>query len=76
MPGWFGNGGKFPLIPVTFYVAYKPRVELIVSESQFGQLKNDLENKAIVYWLVGGANFKVCNYCTYIIFFFSKRVPH
>lgn len=58
MGGWFGPQGQFPLLPQTAYVAYQPRVEIIVSESQFGQLKNDLENKAVIWWLVGGAHFR------------------
>lgn len=56
--GFFGAGGKLSLIPTTFYVAIKPRVEITVSESQFGALKNDLDNRNVLYFLVGGTHFK------------------
>lgn len=53
-----GAGGKFSLLPTTFYVAVKPRVEITVSESQFGALKNDLDNRNVLYFLIGGTHFK------------------
>lgn len=59
--GYSGANGKFPLLPKTVVVAYKPRVEIIVSKSVYEGMKKDLQDQAVLGWLVGGAKFRAPN---------------
>jgi len=63
MQQWFGPKGKFSLIPRTVYVAFQPRVEITVGESQIGGIKEELsKSNGLFDYLIGGVRFK--NYKT------------
>jgi len=61
LQGVLGPKGSMPLMPETFYVAYQPRVEMIISESQLGMVKSDLDNKNVYAFLIGGSHFSKYN---------------
>jgi len=56
--GWWGPNGAMSLLPKYIYVAYQPRVEIVISESQVGALTAELNKQTALAWLVGGAHFK------------------
>ena len=57
LPTLWNHNGTMPLLPHTVYVAYKPRVELIVSKKDFYHFKNELDNPNVLSWFVAGSKF-------------------
>jgi len=56
IPQFFGTNGKFPLLPKTIYVAFQPRVEIIVDITTVEGIQSSLDANYVT-WLVGGFHF-------------------
>lgn len=56
-----GPKGTMPLLPYMFYVAYQPRVEILVSETQLEIIRSDLRKSGNIGFFVAGHSFKNFN---------------